>query len=113
MNAYGAVEVKFPAFLSSAPDEGEWSTSRSGNFIPAEGAPGTHWIRGWVGPNFAALSVTSMPASHHCLLGVYFHSFLDSFNPLLSILSYVTSPLLIVYRLLCRNLTRTGKGDRC
>jgi hypothetical protein len=30
-------------------DEGEWSVSRSGRFIPGEGAPGTHRIGSWAG----------------------------------------------------------------
>jgi len=28
----------------------EWSASRPEPFTPREGAPGTHWIGGWVGP---------------------------------------------------------------
>jgi hypothetical protein len=36
--------------LTSALDGGEWSASRPGRFTPRIGAPGTHWIRGWVGP---------------------------------------------------------------
>jgi hypothetical protein len=36
--------------LTSALDGGEWSASWSGCFTPRERAPGTHWIRGWVGP---------------------------------------------------------------
>jgi hypothetical protein len=28
----------------------EWSASSPGRFTPRERAPGTHWIRGWVGP---------------------------------------------------------------
>jgi hypothetical protein len=31
-------------------DGGEWSASRPGRFTPRERAPGTHWIRGGVGP---------------------------------------------------------------
>jgi hypothetical protein len=38
------------AFSTSALGEGEWSAWRSGRFISREGAPGTHWIGGWVGP---------------------------------------------------------------
>jgi hypothetical protein len=34
--------------LTLALDGGEWSASRPGRFIPREGAPGTHWIGGWV-----------------------------------------------------------------
>jgi hypothetical protein len=30
-------------------DGGEWLASRPGRFTPRERAPGTHWIRGWVG----------------------------------------------------------------
>jgi hypothetical protein len=36
--------------LTSAVDEGEWSASRAGRITPRERAPGTHWIRCWVGP---------------------------------------------------------------
>jgi hypothetical protein len=36
--------------LASAPDEGEWSASCPSHFTPRERAPGTHRIRGWVGP---------------------------------------------------------------
>jgi hypothetical protein len=46
----GGVEDYLQAFLTSALDGGEWSTSRPGRFIPREKAPGTHWIGGWVGP---------------------------------------------------------------
>jgi hypothetical protein len=35
--------------LTSALDGGEWTTSRRGRFTSREIAPGTHWIRGWVG----------------------------------------------------------------
>jgi hypothetical protein len=35
--------------LTSALDGGEWSASRPGRITPRERAPGTHWIRGWVG----------------------------------------------------------------
>jgi hypothetical protein len=28
----------------------EWSASRAASLTPAEGAPGTHWLGGWVGP---------------------------------------------------------------
>jgi hypothetical protein len=36
--------------LTSAVDGDDWSASRPGRFTPREGAPGTHWIGGWVGP---------------------------------------------------------------
>jgi hypothetical protein len=36
--------------LPSALDGGEWSASRRRPLYPRERAPGTHWIRGWVGP---------------------------------------------------------------
>jgi len=35
--------------LTSALDEGEWSASHPGHFIPRERAPSIHWIGGWVG----------------------------------------------------------------
>jgi hypothetical protein len=36
-------------FLTSALDDGGWSASRSGRFIPGGIATGTYWIGGWVG----------------------------------------------------------------
>jgi hypothetical protein len=36
--------------LTSALDGGEWSATRPGRFTPRERAPGTHWVRGRVGP---------------------------------------------------------------
>jgi hypothetical protein len=39
-----------PPLLTSVLDGGEWSVSRPCRFNPGEGAPGTHWIGGWVGP---------------------------------------------------------------
>jgi hypothetical protein len=36
--------------LTSALDEYGLSASRPGRFTHRERAPGTHWIRGWVGP---------------------------------------------------------------
>jgi hypothetical protein len=49
MNAYWGNGGKLHAFLTSEPDGGEWSASRSGRFTPRERVPGTHWIGGWVG----------------------------------------------------------------
>jgi hypothetical protein len=40
MNTYGGVDVV----------EGEWSASSPCRFTPGEKDPGTHWIRGWMGP---------------------------------------------------------------
>jgi hypothetical protein len=37
-------------FLTSALVWGEWSASHTDCLIPGEGAPGTHWIGGWVDP---------------------------------------------------------------
>jgi hypothetical protein len=50
MNAHGGVDVETHVFLTSALVGGEWSASRPCRFTPEETAPGTHWIRGWVGP---------------------------------------------------------------
>jgi hypothetical protein len=46
----GGVGYNSTHSLSSALDGGEWSASRPGHFTPRDRAPGTHWIRGWVGP---------------------------------------------------------------
>jgi hypothetical protein len=37
-------------FLTSALAGDEWSPSRPGRFTPGDGAPGTHWLGGYVGP---------------------------------------------------------------
>jgi hypothetical protein len=36
LKMYGGVEVQFHAFLTSALEEGEWSASCSGGFIPRD-----------------------------------------------------------------------------
>jgi len=36
--------------LTWALNGGELSDSLSGRFTPREGAPGTHWVEGWLGP---------------------------------------------------------------
>jgi hypothetical protein len=43
------MDVKIHVFLTSALVRGELSASRLCRFTPGERAPGTHWIRGWVG----------------------------------------------------------------
>jgi hypothetical protein len=44
--------------------DGEWSASRPGHFIPWERAPGTHWLRRWVGPRAGldTVSKTKIPS---------------------------------------------------
>jgi hypothetical protein len=46
--------------LTMVLDGGEWSASRPSRFIPREGAPGTHWIGGWVGPRAVLDMVVKM-----------------------------------------------------
>jgi hypothetical protein len=50
MKAYMGVDVQTHVFLTSALVGGEWSASRFGRFTPAERAPGTNLIGGWVDP---------------------------------------------------------------
>jgi hypothetical protein len=50
VKAYWGVDVYLHEFLTSTLDEGEWSASRPGRFIPRERVPRIHWIGGWVGP---------------------------------------------------------------
>jgi hypothetical protein len=57
MKAYEGVDVWIHSFLTSALVAGESSASRPGRFTPGEGAPGTHWIGGWVDPR-AGLDTT-------------------------------------------------------
>jgi hypothetical protein len=64
MKTYG-VEEKLHAFLTSALDGGEWSSSRPGRCKPGATHPGTHWIEDWVGPGAglgaAAKKIPSLP----------------------------------------------------
>jgi hypothetical protein len=50
MKTYGGVDVETHVFSTRVLVPGEWSSSRSGHFIAAERAPGTHWIGDWVDP---------------------------------------------------------------
>jgi hypothetical protein len=50
MKTHRGVDVYIHIFFTSALFAGEWSASRPCRFTPGETAPGTHWIRGWVGP---------------------------------------------------------------
>jgi hypothetical protein len=50
MKAYGEVDVCSHIFLTSAVVGGEGSASRPGRFTPAERAPCSQWIGGWIGP---------------------------------------------------------------
>jgi hypothetical protein len=50
MKTYGGMDIQINVFLTLALVGGEWLTSRPGCFTPVEGATGTHWIGGWVGP---------------------------------------------------------------
>jgi hypothetical protein len=50
MKAYWEWMYRIHIFLTSALAEGEWSASRPGRFTPGEGAPGTHFMGGWVDP---------------------------------------------------------------
>jgi hypothetical protein len=65
MKSYWGVEVQLHAFLTSALDEGEWSASGPGRFNPRERAPGTHWVRIWVGPR-AVLDTVMKRKIHSC-----------------------------------------------
>jgi hypothetical protein len=47
---YGSTHSLKSALDGGDLDEGEWSASRPGRFIPRERAPDTHWLGGWVGP---------------------------------------------------------------
>jgi hypothetical protein len=57
MKAYWGSGDIAPCISSSSLDGGEWSASRSGRFTFREGAPGTHWIGGLVGPSAGLESV--------------------------------------------------------
>jgi hypothetical protein len=48
MKTYVGVDADI--LFTSALVESEWSASRPGHFTPAERAPYTHLIGGWVGP---------------------------------------------------------------
>jgi hypothetical protein len=44
--------------VTSKLDGGEWLASRPDRFTPREGAPGTHWVGGWMGPRAGLDSVS-------------------------------------------------------
>jgi hypothetical protein len=50
MKTHRGVDVEIHVFLTSVLVGGEWLASRPSCFTSGEGAPGTHWIGGWVGP---------------------------------------------------------------
>jgi hypothetical protein len=50
IKAYGGLGVYIHVFLTSALVGREWSASLPLRFTPRQEAPGTHWIRGWMGP---------------------------------------------------------------
>jgi hypothetical protein len=52
--------------LTSALDEGEWSASSPGSFIPGERASGTYWIGGWVGHRVGLHAVEKRKISCPC-----------------------------------------------
>jgi hypothetical protein len=54
-----------PPFLTSALVGCEWSAARLCRFTPGERAPGTHWIRGCVGPR-AGLDAVEKRQMFHC-----------------------------------------------
>jgi len=64
MKAYWGMELQLHTFLTSALDGGEWSVSRSGRFTPRERAPGTHWIRDWVGSRAGLEAVVKRKITH-------------------------------------------------
>jgi hypothetical protein len=53
-----------PPFLTSALDGGEWLASCLCRFTPGEGACGTHWIGGWVGPRVGLDTVEKRKILH-------------------------------------------------
>jgi hypothetical protein len=60
-----------PPFLTPALDGGEWSASRPYGVTSGETAPGTHWIRGWVGPRAGLGNRTPLlSCAAHSLLAV-------------------------------------------
>jgi hypothetical protein len=70
MKTYGGVEVELNALFTSEIEGSERSASRFSRFIPGEGAPGTRWIGGWVGPRFGldAVPKRKLNPSSTCLL---------------------------------------------
>jgi len=67
MNTYWGVEIWFHAFLTSAPDGGEWSASRTGRLTLGERTLGTHWIGGWMGPRAGLAAVAKREIQTLCL----------------------------------------------
>jgi hypothetical protein len=60
------VEVQLHAFLTTAPDGGEWPASCPDGSTPGEGVTGTHWIGDWVGPTAIQDAVAKKKNSCTC-----------------------------------------------
>jgi len=59
-------DVYFHAFLTSALDGGDWSSSWPGSFTHRERAPGTHCTGRWVGPGTALNAVVKRKIPSPC-----------------------------------------------
>jgi hypothetical protein len=64
MKSWGSESIA-PPFFASAIDGGERSASHSCRFTTGERIPGTHWLRGWVGP-MADLNTVENTSMLHC-----------------------------------------------
>jgi hypothetical protein len=60
------VEVHLHAFLTSALNAGECSSSHSGRFTPGETTPGTNWIGSWVRPRVGLNAVARRKSPSPC-----------------------------------------------
>jgi hypothetical protein len=69
MKKYGGMDVQIQVFLSSALVGSEWLASRPGSLTPGEGAPGAHWIGGWLGPRRGKEETLTLPGLKLQLLG--------------------------------------------
>lgn len=67
---WGGVEAKFYAWLTWAPDGGEWPTSRHGRFYPGKGALGNNltgsWQDSWAGVDALDESILPLPGIEPC-----------------------------------------------
>jgi hypothetical protein len=63
---FGEQEVQLYAFLTSATDGCEWSTSRPGCFTPRVRTHGTVWRGGWVGPRTGLDEVAKRKSPYAC-----------------------------------------------
>ena len=110
MYAYRELEVSLHALLTPAMNEGDWSASRSGRFIPREEAPSTQGTGGHIqgGPKVGTLyTIYCIPNfGPHCMMHLQFSVFPSRSTASVptSVLAHMSTTPVIVSVVVSRNV---------